>query len=302
MTNPFRRYCAHARLQRDGIRTVLVRAPWIVVFVATLAAQAPQSFDVVSIKPRTSVLPFRVALPTAAQVLAGAPPDQFARPDANLMTLINDAYRRFPYEVVGGPDWIRSKRWEVMAKTAEPVSSATMRVLVQRMLENRFALKTHVEPREQSVFRLTLSRSDGRLGPKIKEAALDCRPFLTGTRPMAESPKDSYGFPRCSDGVRAEPADANGVFFTPRLNGQPVSSLVRLLEGLLGRHVIDDTRLQGLYDIEFSYPVPVGPPTIASGDEPLFTLLQEQLGMRLVGGRAAVDVLVIDSAQEPTPN
>ena len=291
--------------QRNGIRTVIVRAPWIAVFLATLAAQSPQSFDVVSIKPRTSIVPLRVDLPSAAQVLAGTPPDRFERRDTSLMALIQEAHGRFPFEVVGGPDWIRSKRWEVAAKAAEPMSSTTMRVLVQRMLEDRFALKTHVESREQSVFRLTVSRSDGRLGPKITEAALDCRPFLAGTRPMAESPKDAAGFPRCSDGVRREPADmtiANGML-TPRLNGQPLSGLVRRLEGLLRQRVIDDTRLQGLYDIEFSYPETAGGQRDAGGDgSSLFTLLQEQLGMRLVGGRAAVDVLVIDSAQEPTPN
>jgi len=291
--------------QRNGIRTVIVRAPWIAVFLATLAAQSPQSFDVVSIKPRNSVVPLRVELPSAAQVLSSPPPDRFERRDTSLMALIQEAHGRFPFEVVGGPDWIRSKRWEVAAKAAEPMSSTTMRVLVQRMLEDRFALKTHVEPREQSVFRLTVSRSDGRLGPKITEAALDCRPFLAGTRPMAESPKDAAGFPRCSDGVRREPADmtiANGML-TPRLNGQPLSGLVRRLEGLLRQRVIDDTRLQGLYDIEFSYPETAGGQRDAGGDgSSLFTLLQEQLGMRLVGGRAAVDVLVIDSAQEPTPN
>ena len=291
--------------QRNGIRIVIVRASWIAVFVATLTAQAPQSFDVVSIKPRTSIVPLRVDLPSAAQVLAGTPPDRFERRDTSLMALIQEAYGRFPFEVVGGPDWIRSKRWEVAARTAEPVSAATTRVLVQRMLEDRFALKTHVEPREQSVLRLTLARNDGRLGPKITEATLDCRPFLAGARAMAESPKDAAGFPRCSDGVRREPADmtiANGVL-TPRLNGQPLSGLVRRLEGLLRQRVIDDTRLQGLYDIEFSYPETAGGQRDAGGDgSSLFTLLQEQLGMKIVGGRAAVDVLVIDSAQEPTPN
>jgi uncharacterized protein (TIGR03435 family) len=277
----------------------------LVIATAHLFAQAPQSFDVVSIKPRLSVVPLRVGIPTAAQVLAGAPPDRFERPDTSLLSLITEAYERFPFEVVGGPDWMRSKSWEVSARASAPVSRAAMREMVKRMLEDRFALKVHVETREQPVFRLTIARSDGRLGPKIKEATLDCRPFLTGARPMAESPKDPAGFPRCSEGVRREPEDlsiANGVL-TPRLNGQPLSGLVRRLEGLLRRRVVDDTGLKGLFDIEFSYPGNVTA-IVPGSDEPpaLSTLVQEQLGMRLVGARGPAEALVIDSAQEPTPN
>jgi uncharacterized protein (TIGR03435 family) len=280
----------------------------LVIATAHLFAQAPQSFDVVSIKPRIAVVPLRVGIPTAAQVLAGAPPDRFDRPDTSLWSLITEAYERFPFEVVGGPDWMRSKSWEVSARASAPVSRTVMRELVRRMLEDRFALKAHVETRgDQPVFRLTLARSDGRLGPKIKQAAMDCRPFLTGARPMAESPKDAAGFPSCSEGVRREPADltiANGVL-TPRLNGQPLAGLVRRLEAMFRRHVIDDTGLRGLYDIEFSYPgnaVQQAPGTNTDDVPSLSTLLQEQLGMRLVGARGPAEVLVIDSAQEPTPN
>ena len=134
---------------------------------------------------------------------------------------------------------------------------------------------------------------------------MDCQPFLTGARPMAESPKDGAGFPSCSEGFRRDPADlsiANGVI-TPRLNGQPLSALVRRLEGMFRRRVIDDTGLTGLYDIEFSYPGSAAQQAPGTDDAPsLSTLLQEQLGMRLVGARGPADVLVIDSAQEPTPN
>jgi uncharacterized protein (TIGR03435 family) len=277
----------------------------LVLATAHLIAQAPQVFDVVSIKPRIAALPLRVGIPTAAQVVAGEPPDRFDRRDTSLLSLITEAYERFPFEIVGGPDWMRSKSWEVSAKVSAPVSRAEMRELVRRMIEDRFALKSHVETRERPVFRLMMARSDGRLGPKIKEAAMDCRPFLTGARPMAESPKDPAGFPSCSQGVRREPADlsiANGVV-TPRLNGQPLSALVRRLEGMLRRRVIDDTGLKSLYDIELSYPENAVIQVPGTDDPPsLFTIIQEQLGMRLVGARGPADVLVVDSAQEPTAN
>jgi uncharacterized protein (TIGR03435 family) len=70
--------------------------------------------------------------------------------------------------------------------------------------------------------------------------------------------------------------------------------------------------LDGVFDVtlEFSaesrasfLPLDPGAPPPAPGDGPsLFTALQEQAGLRLVAGRAAVDVLVIDHAERPTPD
>ena len=119
----------------------------LVIATAHLFAQAPQSFDVVSIKPRIAVVPLRVGIPTAAQVIAGAPPDRFDRRDTSLLSLITEAYDRFPFEIAGGPDWMRSKSWEVSARASAPVPRAAMRELVRRMIEDRFGLKTHVETR-----------------------------------------------------------------------------------------------------------------------------------------------------------
>lgn len=83
--------------------------------------------------------------------------------------------------------------------------------------------------------------------------------------------------------------------------------LAELLAAVVGRVVVDETRLTGSFDIELTYeneelrrrfPGP-GLPREAPD---LFTALQEQLGLRLVPSRAPVDVLVIDAVERPTPN
>ena len=181
-----------------------------------------------------------------------------------------------------------------------------MRNLVRKLLADRFALKTHIETRELPIYNLVLARSDGRLGPKIKAATVDCQPFLAGQRPMQESAKDPVnGFPLCSVG-----ASFSGGLLTPRLNGQPLSGLVRILEAALQRRVVDRTGLQGNYDIELSYiderlmaQLPPGTLGQADSNAPaLFTALQEQLGMKLESARGPVEVLVVDSVSEPTTN
>ena len=264
---------------------------------AQLAAQAPApaAFEVVSIKPRIG---------TAPLVGGGNAPDRFERPDTDLILLIRYAHDLFDFQVVGGPDWIRSKRWEVSAKAPGPVrNAAAMRPLVRRMLEERFALRAHTETRNLPIYNLVLARNDGKLGPKIKPATVDCTPFLNGLRPQQEAPRDpDSGFSICSVG-----AAMSGALITPRLNGQPLTGLIRNLEASLQRRVVDRTGLRGKYDIELSYVderLLASVPELARPDTegPLFTALQEQLGMKLEAARGPVDVLVVDSASEPKGN
>ena len=176
-----------------------------------------------------------------------------------------------------------------------------MRPLVRQMLKDRFALKAHMETREQPIYELVMARSDKRPGPKIKPATIDCTPFLSGRRPMQESPQDSNGLPLCSAGA----SFSSNALLTPRLNGQPLAGgLIRTLEAALQRRVVDKTGLTGNYDIELTYiDETLFRKGVGTEDGPsLRTALQEQLGMRLESARGPVEVLVIDSVSEPTTN
>jgi uncharacterized protein (TIGR03435 family) len=98
------------------------------------------------------------------------------------------------------------------------------------------------------------------------------------------------------------------------VGGQPISSVVLGLANQVGRPVIDKTGLTGNYDFEVTFmpegrigggpagPLPPGVelPAIDPNAPSLFTALQEQLGLKLEAGRGPVEVLVIDSAQQPT--
>ena len=92
------------------------------------------------------------------------------------------------------------------------------------------------------------------------------------------------------------------------------------LERIVRRQVNDRTGLQGAFDFDLTYAPealdsPVGPGIVggpvggpppagpASQDGPsLFDALRSQLGLRLEGGRAPVDVLIVDQVQQPTEN
>jgi uncharacterized protein (TIGR03435 family) len=75
----------------------------------------------------------------------------------------------------------------------------------------------------------------------------------------------------------------------------------------VNRPVVDRTSLTGLFDIDLRWmpdympflPPGAPPPPTDPNAPPLFTALQEQLGLKLESTRGPVDVLVIDSVEKP---
>jgi uncharacterized protein (TIGR03435 family) len=99
--------------------------------------------------------------------------------------------------------------------------------------------------------------------------------------------------------------------------GVPLEFLTRTLSSQLGRPVIDRTGLKGTFDFNLEWTPDPGPPTTPLGGGPppgadgpppdpngpsIFTVLQEQLGLRLESQKGPVEVLVIDRAEKPSEN
>ena len=267
--------------------------------MSVAAAQEPApGFEVASIK--------RVVGEEPAGGSGG--PTHFYRPAISLRYLLVFAFDLPDFRVIGGPAWIEDIEWEVSARTAAPATLHGMRLSVQGLLAERFALKTHIETRRLPIYELKLVRSDGRLGPNIKPAAIDCRTFLDGWRPMQESPRTEQGLPRCAAGASFGSGE-----ITPTLNGVPIGELADYLSMTLRRSVLDKTGLEGVFDVGLTHrtdgmfsflperPADAGPET-AGAVPSLFTALSEQLGLKLESARGPVDVLVIDAVQQPTEN
>jgi uncharacterized protein (TIGR03435 family) len=100
--------------------------------------------------------------------------------------------------------------------------------------------------------------------------------------------------------------------------GLPISQFATSLAQFVQRVVVDRTGLAGAYDIDLRWtpdqvpqrapgtapdqPVRVNGTDIDPNGPSIFTALQEQLGLELEAGRGPVDVLVIDSVAQPTPD
>jgi uncharacterized protein (TIGR03435 family) len=198
-------------------------------------------------------------------------------------------------QVVGGPSWMRTTRFDIIATTKGLPSLAMLKTLLQ----DRFKLMAHVESRDGAVYALVLDRADRRLGPAIHVSTSQCV-GAGGTAP----PTSAAAGTLC--GVRGQPGSYTA-------EGASMAQLARALGGFpaVGRPVIDRTALEGVYDwtLQWTQAFSATPAAgAAATDNPdssgvsLFTALREQLGLRLAADRGPIDFLVIDRAEFPTPD
>jgi bla regulator protein blaR1 len=275
-----------------------VFAVFALAFVASRAEGQTSSelpaFEVISIKPR---------LPDAPPASIPNAPDRFVRPNVTVSGLIEYAYELRAFQVLGGPAWVRADRYEVSAKAETAVPQAQMRLMVQRLLAERFGLQVHRETREMDTYALMTARRDGQLGEKMKLSERDCAPIIDAGNVR---PRQGDGPPPCAWFV----ALING-FARLRLTGIPVARFAGVLEPMTSRKIVDRTNLTGTYDIEMDFlpdpgllglSIPNSNALQQSDIPPLTTAIQDQLGLKLESERAPVDVVLIDSVKPPTAN
>jgi uncharacterized protein (TIGR03435 family) len=216
--------------------------------------------------------------------------------------LIRSAYNLQNYQIIGGPDWMSSDRYDVSARAGGDPSQEQLRLMLRRLLLERFKLVARLETREIPTYALVVARPDRSPGPALRRAAVDCLAITAaaekrGVGPQLPQPQGNR--PAC--GTRSMPGSMMGA-------GVSMSDLARNLAGPADRMVVDKTGLTGSWDFDLTFAldqplpnIPGLPPTPADA-VPLFTALQEQLGLKLEPLTAPVEVLVIDQVERPSPN
>ena len=220
----------------------------------------------------------------------------------------NTALPLLDSQVIGGPDWLDTDKFDVVATTpasTQPTPPPQSRQMALRLLLERFQLKAHWETRELPVYVLLKARADGTLGAGLTPTSdAECeKARAAGPPPMPAATSPLQPLPPMP------PPNCGGIQFGPGqliARGAPMELFVQTLTSVpvvtgIDRPVIDRTGLQGNYGFALKF-APAGAAN-ADADRPeLVTALREQLGLRLDATRAPVEVLVIDSVQKPTPN
>jgi uncharacterized protein (TIGR03435 family) len=225
------------------------------------------SFEVVSIKQNKDGISNAIPLARTNGSYSGS--------NIALKSVIANAYDVRIFQIEGGPDWLSSERFDIIARGPEGTPDRLRPAMLRTMLAERFKLVAHVETREQQVYALTLLRGDGRLGPKLK--------------PVSGS---SSGFP--STWVENGTAGMKG-----RVS---MDTFALMLTGsVFNQRVINRTGLGGEFELDLRF-TPDSSTAAVPEFPSIFTAVQEQLGLRLQAERGPVPVLVIDSVQLPTPD
>ena len=284
------------------------------------AVAADARFEVASVKPSN---------PDPNNPLSGValplslPGGRFTAANTPLRMLIMMAYElQQEAQLVGGPAALLTAKYDINART---VGGATIRQkelppLLRTLLADRFKLKAHTESRELPVYDLVLARSDERLGPDLTPSKSDCARAdeLVAEQSAAIARGDlskAVGTP----GPCTVVTDVSGgpMNLAMRGDGQEMRQIVEVLTQLTGRSVRDKTGLTGRYDFTMKLDlqavlalaqrmgasVPAAAANLPQSDgSSLMTALNDQLGLKLESLRAAVDVVIVDSVEAPTPD
>lgn len=310
-----------AALARLALGLALASVP------ASLWAQAPKplTFEVASIKPSAPPDPAN-PISMVPMVVPGAN-GAIRATNVPLRILVRAAYKLEDEQIIGGPPWQLSSKFDITAKPEDGavVSEDALRERIKALLIDRFKLKTHTEKRDMTVSALMM-REEGKLGPNLKVSTADCSNAQAEAQKAAEeirkNPANAMAaisqikcgiVPVPTPGVNGGPPQ-----LTVRGGGQPIANLASLLTQFTGRQVVDRTGLTGAYDFEIELPLdpdilrriagqaginlPAGPQAnLPPYDGPaLTTIIGEKLGLKLDTQKSAVDMLVIDRAEMPT--
>jgi len=238
----------------------------------------------------------------------GIPPlvdGRFTAGDMTLRDLVRVAYANpfalFENQVVGGPAWADSDRFDIDAQVGSGLSVGAswhprVVAMLRRLLEDRFKLALSSETRQFSIAGLVLANSDRELGAGLRTSAGNCIDLLVSPLPKPDDPGRWCGFKGMEPG---------------RLSGQKIT--MKILAAALSnrpevdRVVRDKTGLEGAFDVDLQLPPDAASAAKAStpGANPspispaLLTALETQLGLRLESHEGPVDVFVIRHAEKP---
>jgi uncharacterized protein (TIGR03435 family) len=248
-------------------------------------------------------------------------PNRLSIPSMTLTWLIYTAYGSGGYNtsmsVRGGPDWVNRTAFAIEGVAPRDATPRQLRLMLQTLLEERFALKIRNETETNGMLTLVVDRSDGTLGPKVKKWDGTCPPVM----PVLSYPATRRPLQRVGDTFVVGPgseADDPAVPYCPtgysargiRIDGATMVTVADVLSlppgrALLGTVTQDQTGLTGRYTMELDYVFPsssAGAPQPEFAGPSLSTAVREQWGLRLVPGKGPLKILRVESAQLPTDN
>lgn len=285
--------------------------------------QPPGSSQPASRDYRFEVISIRPGPPDGR--LSGPPgpsytPGRFRQEASSIYGLAFIAFGKKQAFELEGPEWMYRTYFTVDARIPDGATKADLPIMVQHLLEDRFALKFHHVTRQVAGYELVVAKS----GPKVEKQAGPTSESLSGFGPGFDVKDGVPHFGKDQPSIIG--CAGAGCFFHG--HNRTMRTLAADLAQNLRTPVADATGLEGGYDYTVIYtavpyagpasnivsPLPAGPPpgqaaAAEAAAEPMkFPMLRdavrEQLGLELRPVKnVPIDVVVLDSAtKQPTEN
>jgi uncharacterized protein (TIGR03435 family) len=199
--------------------------------------------------------------------------------NATMLDLIANAYGVEGEKVTGGPFWLETDHFDILAKAPTSVTPANTKLMLRSLLADRFKLVVHNEDKEMNAWTMT---STGQPGPQLKEA--------------------KNGGPTNCNG---QPGDGpNTTLVCKNVTIAVLGQILRQIEpGTFTSPVTDMTKIEGSYDLQLTW-TNIGAIAAAGKDAiPVRDAFEKQLGIKVELQKHAVATLVVDSVnRKPTDN
>jgi uncharacterized protein (TIGR03435 family) len=298
-------------------------------------------FDVASVKPAVSPAELgRLAAQSGGQPpmrrfgIDTQPGGRFTAATSTLKQLIAEAFEVRDYQIEGGPTWLGTDYFDIAANAGAHATPADIKAMLRTLLAERFGLRVHEETRQAPVYVLTVARSDGRLGSRLKPTSSECVQQLENRRTGGGAPPqqqlsedaqreqrnrmesqvkrlmsgDSSATAPCGSSMMGNRATGASTYLS---SGAELKSLVSRISSELSAPVVDETGLSGLFDVALEFlserrlngrAPGLDPNSTEPLPPPLAGALQQQLGLQLDKEIGPMRVVIVDAAAHPTPD
>jgi uncharacterized protein (TIGR03435 family) len=208
-----------------------------------------------------------------------------------LKLLLARAYNLKP-EQISGPGWLETERYTIAAKLPPGTDAESLRLMLQKLLTERFQISLHREAKELPIYRLKVAKNGPKLMPAVEppqyaDEAERAEAMRKGAQEQMAKLRESLA----RDGLRAPGSRG---FTLPRAT---LERFAEWLSGNVDRPVKDMTQIEGVYFFHLSWSPNARLDDDSTGTS-IFDAIQQQLGLKLEAAKEQFEILVIDKAEK----
>jgi len=198
--------------------------------------------------------------------------------NATMVDLVASAFGVEPEKVLGGPSWLETDRFDILAKAPAAATNATAKLMLRSLLADRFKLVIHNEDKPMNAY------------------------VMTAAKPGTQIKQSTAGGPTNCDGQPTDPP--NTVIACKNMTMAVLAQVLRQVDPVtFDTPITDMTGMEGSWDFQLTFTNRLALASAGKGAIPLQEAVEKQLGIKLELQKRAIATVLVDSVnRKPTDN